>query len=97
MWDRVKINYSVCVHGNERTCHPVQQCGSLMYFNTFWITMELFGTEEEDISGFDAHTVLVSRTYSLLVFVFSWDLLVIRKMQNIICLMALSCAVFTQC
>ncbi len=21
-------NYSVCVHGDEGTCHPVQQCGS---------------------------------------------------------------------
>ncbi len=22
-------SYSVCVHGDEGTCHPVQQCGSM--------------------------------------------------------------------
>ncbi len=57
--------YGVCeidshrahVHGNEGTCHPVQLCGSLMCC-CFWTTMELYGTEEHDISGFDAHTVL---------------------------------------
>lgn len=27
--------------------------------------MELFGTEEEDTSGFDTHTTPVSRIYSL--------------------------------
>ncbi len=25
MYNSVKINYSVCVHGNEGTCHPVQR------------------------------------------------------------------------
>lgn len=30
IWDWASINYSVCVDGNEGTCHPVQQCGSLM-------------------------------------------------------------------
>ncbi len=32
LWDWVKINYSVCVYGDEGTCHPVIQCGSLMSF-----------------------------------------------------------------
>ena len=36
--------------GNEGTCHPGQQCGSLVCFNSFWTTTELYGTEEEDVS-----------------------------------------------
>ena len=32
MWDCVKINYGVCVHGEGGTCHPVQQCDSLILF-----------------------------------------------------------------
>lgn len=32
--------------------------GSLM---CFWTTVELRGTEEEDASGFDTHTMLVRR------------------------------------
>ncbi len=31
-WEGLKLNYSVCVHANEGTCHPVQQCDSLMCF-----------------------------------------------------------------
>lgn len=27
---------SVCVHGNEGTCHPLQECDSLMCFNLFF-------------------------------------------------------------
>ena len=42
MCDCVKINNSVFVCGNERTCHPEQQCDSLMYFYEFSTTMELF-------------------------------------------------------
>ena len=46
----VKINYSVrvCVHGNKRTCHPVQQCGLL---TCFWTTVELNSTQEGHYSG----------------------------------------------
>ena len=32
MCDRIKINKSVSVLSNERTCHPEQQCDSLMCF-----------------------------------------------------------------
>ena len=32
----------MCVHGNEGTCHPVQQCDSLMGFKSFWTTMEFY-------------------------------------------------------
>lgn len=31
VWDWVQINYSVCVDGDERTCHPVPHCGSMMF------------------------------------------------------------------
>ncbi len=51
----VKINYSVCVHGDEGTCHPVQQF------------LELYGAEEEDISGFDTHTILCHGIHKKLV------------------------------
>lgn len=39
------------VDGNEGTCHPVQQCGSLIGF---------YGTEEDDMYGSDTHKILVS-------------------------------------
>ncbi len=52
----VKINYSVCVHGDEGTCHSVQQCGSLMCF---------YGSEEEEISGCDTHTHLLVDTFTV--------------------------------
>ncbi len=42
----------VCVNGNEAKCQPVQKCDSLMYFNSFWTTMGLYGTEEDDILSF---------------------------------------------
>lgn len=29
----------------------MQQCGTLIRFNSFWTVMELYGTGEEDISG----------------------------------------------
>lgn len=55
-----------CVYSNEGKCQSVQHCGSLM---------ELYDTQEEDISGFDMHTIVDS----LLVWVFSWALLTRRK------------------
>ncbi len=39
--------------------------------------MELCGTEEEDISGFDTHTLFVR-------LVFLWELLVIRKLKSVV-------------
>ncbi len=42
-----KLNYTVCVHGMKE-----QQCGSLLCFCT---TMNLYGTEKEDVSDF-GHT-----------------------------------------
>lgn len=30
--------------------HPLKHCGSLVYFNKFWATMVLCGTEEYSIS-----------------------------------------------
>lgn len=35
MWDWIQINYSLCVHGNEGTCYPVQQCGSSVCVSWF--------------------------------------------------------------
>lgn len=33
--------------GNERICHPVYQCSSLLrFFDNVWTVMELYGTEE---------------------------------------------------
>ena len=29
---KLKAETTVCVHGDEGTCHPVQQCDSLMSF-----------------------------------------------------------------
>ncbi len=37
------MNYSACVHGNEGTCRPVQQCGSLMFLKM--TAMELWHRE----------------------------------------------------
>ncbi len=37
-----QINYSMCVHDNEGTRHPVTQCGMLMYwFFTCWFDQTL--------------------------------------------------------
>lgn len=46
-----------CVHGNEGTCHPLEECDSLMCFNSFKTTTELYGTEEEGMSGCDTHSI----------------------------------------
>lgn len=35
MWFLVKINCSVCVHGIEGTCHPMQHCGSIYFLEYF--------------------------------------------------------------
>ncbi len=37
---RKSLNYSVCVHGNEGTCGMSQQCGSIMYLNNIWTTVD---------------------------------------------------------
>lgn len=42
---------------------------------------ELYGTEEEHLSGFDTLILLVSFHNSLLVLVFSQDFLTVRKYQ----------------
>ena len=50
----------MCVHGNEGRCHPGQQCDLLMhFFNSFWTTMELYDTEDDDILGFDTYTIFL--------------------------------------
>ena len=60
MWDELKINVCAHVHGNEGRCHPVKQCDSLMGFlNSFWTTMEVCGTKESSISGFDNSQLIV--------------------------------------
>ncbi len=59
----------VCVHSGEETCHPVQQCGSLMSFNS------VFDSEEEAVSGCDTHTILIST--------FTLGLSLHRKIKNI--------------
>lgn len=43
MWESLKINCSAHVYCNDRTCHPVQRFGSLVYF---WTTMEVYNTGE---------------------------------------------------
>lgn len=68
MCDWVKINYSVHVHGNEGTGHPVNQCGSLL-FNSFWISGALCLISD---FGYTNNT-------SLLVLVFSWGLFCVLK------------------
>lgn len=45
----------MCVNDSKGTCYSAQQYDSLM---CLLIIME--GTEEEDMSGFDTHTVLLS-------------------------------------
>ncbi len=55
MCDCLKINYSVCVHGNKGKYHPVQQCGSLM---CFWKAMEFW--RNKIYQALNTHTVLVS-------------------------------------
>ena len=55
----------VCVHGDEATCYPVQQSDSWCVIGSFWTTMELYGTEEEDLSDGD------TQKDSLLYLVFS--------------------------
>ena len=42
----------MCVHGDE-----VQHCDSFMFLS-LWTTMELYDTEEGDVSGIDKHAVL---------------------------------------
>lgn len=51
-------NGSMCVDGDGGTL-PVQQWGSMMGFNSFKLTMELYGTEKEEIPGFE-YTLLIS-------------------------------------
>lgn len=34
--DLLTINYSSHIYWNERTCLPMQQCGSFMCFNSYW-------------------------------------------------------------
>ena len=45
----------VSVHGNEGTCRPAQQRRSDVFLIVFRMTIELSGTEEEAITGFDTH------------------------------------------
>lgn len=57
MRDGVRVNYGVCVYGNEvNVSHgaTVWQCCVV-----FGATMELSGTEEGDVTGCDRHTVTV--------------------------------------
>ncbi len=63
--------------------NPVQQCGSMMCF-------KLCGSEEEEISHFDTHTILVIMINSLSVLAFSRDLLTIGKIKNTTGLILLS-------
>lgn len=46
MWHSVKIKSSVCVHGDE---------GGSLIFGICWTLKELCGSEEEELSGCDAH------------------------------------------
>ncbi len=63
---------SVCVRGNEGTCHSVQQWGSLMFL--------LIVFRQQWSSWLWTHThILVSRKHSLLVWLCTWDLLTIRE------------------
>ncbi len=70
---------TVCVLGNEGPSHPLQQCGSLMCFESFWTTVELYGSEEEDNQAAIHTQYLLGDT----VLVFSWDLMTVRKIWNI--------------
>lgn len=54
----------------------MHQCDSCM---RFWTTVEVYGTYQT----LDTQAILVSRTSSLLVLIFLWDLLTIKKIQNI--------------
>lgn len=50
-----------------------------MWLNSFWTTVQLYGTDEEDVSGSGTRAVLVSRIFSLMV----WILLSIREILSI--------------
>lgn len=83
IWDWVKINYSACVSGYERTCHPVQQCGHWCVFNGIWTTKVLYDTDTEKFileRICDLYTYnIVSRIYSLLILLFYGIWLAIKK------------------
>ncbi len=54
----------------------VTQCNSVAHWrvvNSFWTTMELHGTEEEDKSGFETHTqYLLEDTFIAGFHLFMW-------------------------
>lgn len=68
----VCVSVCVCVYGNVGTCHPVQQCGSLMFLmviGTRWSCMEQRSRMEEAL---DPYTVFISRIHPLLVFTITY-------------------------
>ena len=53
-WDK----RTLCVQSNEETCHPVQQCGSVMDFKSVWPKLS---TCLENKCGLYTQKILLSR------------------------------------
>lgn len=52
--------------------------------DVFLITMELYGTVQKDLYGFDTHTVLVSGNIHRWFWSFrAWDLMIVRKEASV--------------
>lgn len=73
IWGCRCMGYCLCVRGNDRTCHRVQQCGLLLCFNSFGQQQSSMARRNKIYQALDTHTMLVSRSNTVAVWLCTWE------------------------